>query len=93
MRLARSTAKGAKAQTPPPTMPPLEPVDIARLPPALQRLDLFLLTGQSNMKGRGHMPEMPNRDPRFVMMHLKDDAWYVARHPLHHRIAEVLSSC
>lgn len=76
-------AKASKAQTPPPTRPPLERVDIARLPAGLERLDLFLLMGQSNMKGRGHMPAEPARDPRIVMMHLRDDAWYVARHPLH----------
>jgi hypothetical protein len=80
---AQTAAKTAKAQTPPPTQPPLQPVDIARLPAGQDRLDLFLLLGQSNMKGRGHMPAEPNRDPRFVMMHLRDDAWYVARHPLH----------
>lgn len=75
--------KNARPQTPPPTKPPLEPVDIAHLPAGLDRLDLFLLIGQSNMKGRGAMPDEPNRDPRFAMMHLRDDAWYVARHPLH----------
>lgn len=79
----KSGKNEARAQTPPPTKPPLESVDIARLPGGLDRLDLFLLIGQSNMKGRGHMPDEPNRDPRFVMMHLRDDAWYVARHPLH----------
>lgn len=75
--------KNARAQTPPPTKPPLEPADITRLPAGLDRLDLFLLIGQSNMKGRGVMPAEPHRDPRIVMMHLKDDAWYLSRHPLH----------
>ena len=79
----KDAKKDARAQTPPPTKPPLEPVDITRLPAGFDQLDLFLLIGQSNMKGRGHMPDEPNRDPRFVMMHLRDDAWYVARHPLH----------
>lgn len=80
---AQNTKKSGKATTPPPTKPPLDPVDIARLPAGLERLDLFLLIGQSNMKGRGTMPAEPSRNPRIVMMHLKDDAWYVARHPLH----------
>jgi hypothetical protein len=35
------------------------------------------------MNGRGFMPEEPKNDPRIVMMHLKDDQWYLARHPLH----------
>ena len=76
-------AQKAKVGTPPPTKPPLEAVDITKLPEGTTQLDLYLLTGQSNMKGRGVMPEEPKRDPRIVMMHLKDDQWYLARHPLH----------
>ena len=75
--------RAGKAATPPPTKPPLETVDITKLPEGATQLDLFLLMGQSNMKGRGVMPEEPKRDPRIVMMHLKDDQWYLARHPLH----------
>lgn len=75
--------KAGKVATPPPTKPPLETVDITKLPEGTTQLDLFLLMGQSNMKGRGVMPEEPKRDPRIVMMHLKDDQWYLARHPLH----------
>ena len=75
--------KAKKAATPPPTKPPLVSVDITKLPEGVTQLDLFLLMGQSNMKGRGVMPEGPKRDPRIVMMHLKDDQWYLARHPLH----------
>jgi len=86
-RLVAQETKKARTklqvETPPPTNPPLSPIDLARLPEGQTRLDLFLLLGQSNMKGRGLMPEMPSRDPRIVMMHLRDDAWYVARHPLH----------
>lgn len=78
-----SAALAAKAQTPPPTHPPLQAVEIAKLPEGQERTDVFLLLGQSNMKGRGIMPDAPARDPRIVMMHLKDDRWYVARHPLH----------
>lgn len=76
-------ATGGKIGTPPPTKPPLLSVDAAKLPEGAARLDLWLLCGQSNMKGRGFMPEEPKRDPRLIMMHLKDDQWYLARHPLH----------
>jgi len=79
----RKERAAGKAETPPPTRPPLEPVDIARLPAGCDRFDLFLLLGQSNMKGRGVMPAEPLRDERIVMLHLRDDAWYLARHPLH----------
>lgn len=72
-----------KISTPPPTRPPLEQVDITKLPPGVTHLDLVLLMGQSNMKGRGVMPEEPEHDPRLLMMHLTDDQWYLARHPLH----------
>lgn len=75
--------KAKKASTPPPTKPPLVDVDITKLPEGTTHLDLFLLMGQSNMKGRGVMPEDPKHDPRIVMMHLRDDQWYLARHPVH----------
>lgn len=78
-----SPKAAARVPTPPPTHPPLEPVDATQLPAGLERLDLFLLIGQSNMKGRGIMPDQPSRDPRVILMHLRDDRWYVARHPLH----------
>ena len=72
-----------KVTTPPPTKPPLVKAELTELPGDTERLDLILLIGQSNMKGRGFMPEEPLNDPRFVMMHLRNDAWYHARHPLH----------
>jgi len=80
---AQVAKKARKAGTPPPTHPPLQAVDITKLPEGAEQLDLFLLIGQSNMKGRGVMPDEPKRDPRIVMMHLKNDSWYLARHPLH----------
>jgi cellobiose-specific phosphotransferase system component IIB len=75
--------KATKAATPPPTKPPLVSVDVTKLSEGATHLDLWLLCGQSNMKGRGYMPEEPKNDPRIVMMHLKDGQWYLARHPLH----------
>jgi hypothetical protein len=72
-----------RAATPPPTKPPLVPADISVLPDGTESVEIFLLMGQSNMKGRGVMPEEPLRDPRIVMMHKPTDGWYLARHPLH----------
>lgn len=80
---AQKAAKAKKASTPPPTKPPLVSVDITKLPEGATHLDLWLLCGQSNMKGRGFMPDEPKNDPRIVMMHKMDDQWYLARHPLH----------
>ncbi len=81
--LVAQRAKAGKASTPPPAKPPLEAVDIAKMPAGMEQTDVYLLMGQSNMKGRGHMPAEPKRDSRLVMMHLNDDQWYLARHPLH----------
>ncbi len=78
-----SSLHAQKATTPPPTKPPLVSVDITKLSEGATHLDLWLLCGQSNMKGRGFMPEKPKQDPRIVMMHKMDDQWYLARHPLH----------
>ncbi len=78
-----SSINAQKVGTPPPTKPPLIEADVSTLPDGTKQLDFFLLIGQSNMKGRGFMPEEPLNDPRFIMMHLKTDDWFHARHPLH----------
>ena len=75
--------KPKKSATPPPTHPPLTSVDVSKLPAGTEQLDLYLLMGQSNMKGRGVMPEEPMKNPRIINMHLKTDTWFLARHPLH----------
>lgn len=62
---------------------PLVPTDITKFPGKFKRLDVFLLLGQSNMKGRGKMPAEPLNDPQIVMMHKPSDGYYLARHPLH----------
>ena len=62
---------------------PLEEADIAILPGGLDRVEIFLLMGQSNMKGRGVMPAEPLRNSQIIMMHKGTDDWYLARHPLH----------
>tara|TARA_R110002049_G_scaffold285698_4_gene466920 strand:+ start:24086 stop:26449 length:2364 start_codon:yes stop_codon:yes gene_type:complete len=77
---AKRKKKGAPADL---TKPPLDPADLSAFPDGTQRLDIYLLMGQSNMKGRGVMPSEPLRDRRIVMMHLGTDGYYLARHPLH----------
>ncbi|MDR3404908.1 MAG: sialate O-acetylesterase [Chthoniobacter sp.] len=62
---------------------PLTPASIAEPIAGTERIELFLLIGQSNMKGRGEVPAEQVANPRIVMMHVKSDQWYVARHPLH----------
>lgn len=61
----------------------LTPVDVAKPPAGVERIELFLLIGQSNMKGRGEVPAEQTLNPHIVMMHLKNDQWYFARHPVH----------
>ena len=80
---AAATSAAKKSNTPPPTDPPLTPVDISALSDGGEQLDIFLLMGQSNMKGRGVMPTKAASDPQIVMMHRKTDQWFIARHPLH----------
>lgn len=62
---------------------PLTPASISVPPAGIERVELFLLIGQSNMKGRGAVPAEQAANQRIVMMHIKNDLWYVARHPLH----------
>jgi len=61
----------------------LVPARITELSEGTQRLEIFLLMGQSNMKGRGVMPTPPLRDPQIVMMHKPSDGYFLARHPVH----------
>ncbi len=63
---------------------PFVPADASELSGETERLDVFLLIGQSNMKGRGVMPAEPLKDPQIIMLHKKTDEWFHARHPLHH---------
>lgn len=62
---------------------PLTPADLSKPPEGIDRIELFLLIGQSNMKGRGEVPAEQTLNPRILMMHLKNDQWYLAQHPLH----------
>jgi hypothetical protein len=75
--------KRTKPAPPDLTRPPLKAADIAMQPSGLDRVEIFLLMGQSNMKGRGVMPEEPLRNPQIIMMHKGTDGWFLARHPLH----------
>ena len=59
------------------------PVDLSVLPDGVEQVDIWLLLGQSNMKGRGEIPETQVEDPLIVNMNMDDDQWYVAEHPLH----------
>lgn len=63
---------------------PFVPVDVSLFPDETDHLDVFLLIGQSNMKGRGVMPAEPYQDPQIIMLHKRTDEWFQARHPLHH---------
>ena len=61
----------------------VEPVDPAVLPEGTEQVDIYLLLGQSNMKGRGALPTEQSTDPRIIFMSMGNDQWYLARHPLH----------
>ena len=50
----------------------------------MSRLQLFLLAGQSNMAGRGPLPEGPPSEPDPNITFLTEDmTWSIARDPLH----------
>jgi len=60
-----------------------DPVDVSSLPQGVKRVEIFLLMGQSNMKGRGKIPAKQTPHPRIVHMNMENDQWYPAIHPLH----------
>ncbi len=61
----------------------LRAVDASELPQGVERVEIFLLMGQSYMKGRGNVPETQTIHPRILNMNMGDDLWYSAKHPLH----------
>jgi hypothetical protein len=60
-----------------------EAIDLSVLPQDVERVDIYLLLGQSNMKGRGDIPAEQTTDPLIVNMNMENDLWYEAEHPLH----------
>lgn len=81
--LAALTVCSAFAEEPVATPSEAQPVDISKLAPGIKRLDLYLLMGQSNMKGRGVVPPDQKTNPRIVAMQMKNDEWVIAKDPLH----------
>ena len=68
---ASAQATTTNAEAVPPTLPPKE------------KLQVYLLMGQSNMAGRGKVePDAENRDPR-ILVFTKDQTWALAKDPLH----------
>lgn len=65
-----------------PAQPPLHPADFSIFDEN-DTLDLFLLVGQSNMKGRGSINMKPKENKNILFFHSRKLAWYVARDPLH----------
>ena len=57
--------------------PPLEKADFRVFAPD-DSIGLFLLVGQSNMKGRGSINMKPETDERILFIHPTQEAWFVA---------------
>jgi hypothetical protein len=76
MNLLAKGTRGGAAQ------PPLHPADFSAFAEQ-DMLDLFLLVGQSNMKGRGAIEMKPVENKNIVFFHSKQQQWYIARDPLH----------
>lgn len=62
--------------------PPLYPADFSVFSKD-DTLDVFLLVGQSNMKGRGEIDMKPPVDKKILFFHSKKEKHYIARDPLH----------
>ena len=76
LHLLAKGARGGAAQ------PPLHPADFSTFAEQ-DTLDLFLLVGQSNMKGRGAIEMNPVENKNILVFHSKQRQWNIARDPLH----------
>ena len=59
--------------------PPLHKANISNE----DNIDLFLLAGQSNMKGRAKIEMNPDQNKNTLFFHSKELSWFIARDPLH----------
>ncbi len=75
----KATAKGSRGGE---AQPPLVAADFT-VSPKDQALDLFLLVGQSNMKGRGEINMEPTTNTKLFFLHPTKLQWFIARDPLH----------
>ncbi len=53
------------------------------VPDEVNTIEIILLLGQSNMRGRGAVPVHQEIHPRIIYMNMTNDTWYPAIHPLH----------
>ena len=72
-------AKGSRGGA---AQPPLNSADFSVFSKD-DTLDVFLLVGQSNMKGRGEIDLKPPVDKKILFFHSKKEKHYIARDPLH----------
>lgn len=72
-------AKGSRGGA---AQPPLYPADFSVFSKD-DTMDVFLLVGQSNMKGRGEIDMKPPIDKNILFFHSKKQKHYIARDPLH----------
>ena len=54
-----------------------------QLPSHITQVEIILLMGQSNMKGRGKIIAEQTINPNIILMNMTNDKWYPAIHPLH----------
>lgn len=80
--IALSTSLFAGGSRPGAAQPPLNPADFSVFSEE-DVMKVFLLVGQSNMKGRGSINMEPKTHPQILFFHMKKEQWYVARDPLH----------
>ena len=57
---------------------------ISNLSNDTDKMDIYLLLGQSNMQGSGALPDGSVPDPRILYMDIDSNTWVTAQHPLHH---------
>ena len=52
--------------------------------PCGRPVHMFLLAGQSNMSGRGELPDVPEEKDERLLVLGSDGTWKTAQHPLHY---------
>jgi lysophospholipase L1-like esterase len=67
----------------------IQPEATVKIPDKKADFHIYLLMGQSNMAGRGRLPDVPRTENSQILMLTPSNTWTYARDPLHKQIGRI----
>lgn len=83
-----ASAQTEPENTPAPSTTPSTTTFAVTPAPAKENFRIYLLMGQSNMAGRGSIPETQSTNPRLLTLN-PEGQWVLAKDPLHQQVGRI----